>query len=556
MSFIQSIRDWWQGDKESQIAREAKGVSNEFASNMSPFPYAGAGGGQTGYNVLGSALTIDQDLMHRYADYENMDDYPELSAVLDIYADDSTIPDTFSGRTIWANAKDKVYRDIADDLIYRRLRIEDDIWSIARTLCKYGNVFAEVLMTDVGVVGLNWLPPPTMRRIEDEHGALLGFVQDPRMTFTAGMAHVEKFMNGTIDRDALTADTGMIFFAPWEVVHWRLRSKYMRSTYGYGVLDSVRWVWKRLQMLEDSALVYKLTRAPSRYAFYVDTGDLPPRQAISYVNDVRRQYKKKKLFNQDTGQLEFRYNPLSQDEDFWVPTRGGQDSTRIDVISGPDWQSMDDVEYFRSKLIAGTKVPRQYMGLGEGDSNRSSLAQEDVQFARTAMRIQRELKNGIKQVGRIHFAVLGIDPDVVRWDYEMTVPSSIFEMQQIEVLNARADLANNLQDYYPREMIMHNIFKMTEEDATMTVLAKHNEEAADVQSQARADSEARALYPDAEIASEEQTEELTANPDKRLDMLTESAKNGQQADSNMAKTLQRIEKRLTSIEKMSRLYRK
>jgi len=547
MSFISSIRDWWRGDKESQVAREAKGVSNEHAFGMSPF--SPGGGGQTGYNVLGSALTIDQDLMMRYADYENMDDYPELSAVLDIYADNSTVPDTVRGRTIWGASKDKVYRDIADDLLYRRLRIEEDIWAISRCLCKYGNCFAEVLMNETGVVGLNWLPPPTMRRIEDPKGALLGFVQDPRMSFTAGMAHVEKWLDGGITRDQVYQDTGMIFFDPWEVVHWRLRSKFLRSTYGFGVLDSARWVWKRLQMLEDSALVYKLTRSPARYAFYVDTGDLPPQQAVAHVNNVRRGYKKKKLYNQNTGQLEFRYNPLSPDEDFWVPTRGGRDSTRIEVISGPDWQSMEDIEYFRGKLVAATKVPKQYMGLGEGEANKASLAQEDVQFARTAMRIQRELKSGIKNIGRIHFAVLGIDPDVVRWDYEMTIPSSIFEMQQIEVLNARADLANNLREYYPREWLMQQVFKLTAEDATMVNIAKADEKVMDVQNTARADSEAMALYPGANIESDDKAEESVV--DKRLDILAESAKNGEQANSKVSETLRRIEKSVSEIRRSS-----
>lgn len=553
MSFLTSIRDWWKGDKENQIAREAKGVSNEYAYTMSPFPYSG--GSQTGYNVLGSALTIDQDLMQRYADYENMDDYPELSAVLDIYADNATVPDSVRNRTIWTASKDKVYRDIADDLIYRRLRLEEDIWAVTRSLCKYGNVFAEVLMNENGVVGLNYLPAPTVRRIEDEKGALLGFVQDPRMTFSAGLTHIERWINGAITREQAYQDTGLIFFAPWEVVHWRLRSKYLRSTYGYGVLDSSRWVWKRLQMLEDSALVYKLTRSPARYAFYVDTGDLPPRQAVAYVNDVRRGYKKKKLFNQNTGQLEFRYNPLAQDEDFWVPTRGGRESTRIDVISGPDWQSMEDIEYFRDKLVAATKVPKSYMGYGDGETSKAALAQEDVQFARTAMRIQREVKNGLNQVGRIHFAVLGIDPDVVRWDYEMTIPSSVFEMQQIEVLNARADLAGNLQDYYPREWLMQHIFKLTAEEATTVSIAKSNEKAADVQDMAQADSEAKILYPMADIGSKEQAAE-SARADKRLDMLTESAKNSEQTTAKIVERLVGIDKSVKEIRKMSRLNRK
>jgi len=116
-----------------------------------------------------------------------------------------------------------------------------------------------------------------------------------------------------------------------------------------------RWIWKRLVLLEDSALVYRLQRTPERFAFYVDVGDLPPQEALAYVRKVQQGFKKKKYINPTTGKLELKFNPIAPDEDFWVPTRKGQDGTRIDNLGAPQWQHMDDIEYFRDKMFSAIK---------------------------------------------------------------------------------------------------------------------------------------------------------------------------------------------------------
>ena len=176
------------------------------------------------------------------------------SAALDIYADDATIPHSVRGKTIWAESKDRVVRDVVDDLLHRRLRIEEDIWLAVRTLCKYGNCTAEIVTSDVGVVGLNFLPVPTIRRLTTPKGELVGYVQDLTGSFNIDLKDYKKIS----DLKNKFKEKGMVFFEPWEIVHWRLQSKFVRSLYGYSILDAARWIWKRLAMLEDTALVYKL----------------------------------------------------------------------------------------------------------------------------------------------------------------------------------------------------------------------------------------------------------------------------------------------------------
>lgn len=482
MGFISTtadrIRQFFRQDKEQVALRMAKGTT------ATGYPSAGYDMLQAyGYDVLSDYLRLEHDLLSRFVDYEEMDDYPEISAALDIFSDDSSQPETQINRTVWVESSDANVQRILDDLLHKTLRIDEEIWEMARTLVKYGNDCEEILVTENGVEGLNFLPPPTVRRIEGPRGELFGFIQDfkgkfgyspqefqqilaARAASRAAAVTGEKQGMGGLDRIAALED--------WEVVHFRLRGKHRRSLYGYSVLESARWIWKRLMMLEDAALIYRLQRAPERYAFYVDVGDLPPAEALAFVNRVRQGHKKTKYFNPTTGKLDLKFNPISQDEDFFIPSRKGQDGTRIEVLGAPSWQHMDDVEYFRDKLFAAMKVPKAYMGQEQGVA-RAVLSSEDVRFARTVLRVQRELRNGLAKVCRIHLAALNIDPASVDYDIRMTVPSSIFELSQLEVRNARADLAGRMGQFVSMHWIMSNVFGFSDSDIE-TILAQQSED--------------------------------------------------------------------------------
>lgn len=544
MGFIDTIKKFWAGEKESVVAEKARGTNQTNILGLTAF---GQQGDEAMMN-LSDQLSIETNLIRRYVDYENMDDYPEISSILDIYADDATIPDSVRGLTIWGKSEDKIVRDLIDDLLHRRLKIEDDVWPAVRTICKYGNNFAEIIANEIGVVGLNWMPVATVRRIVNEKGALIGFVQDESGMFNFDLREIddiEKVRNKTDYKH-------LVFFYPWEVVHWRMRSKRMRSQYGFSVLDSARWVWKRLVMMEDTALVYKLTRSPARNVFYVDTGDLPPREAAQVVQKVRRNYKKKSILDPNTGQLDFKYNPLGPMEDIWIATRGGKESTRVEVLAGPDYQNMDDIMYFQNKLFSAAKVPRQYLSL-EGTTNRNALAQEDVRFARTELRVQREFRNGMKQPVRIHMAALDIDPDMLKWDLGMSVPSSIFELQQIEVMNAQAALAQAMSMYYPEEWVLKRVFHHTDDDATWLTKAKKQEIEGAQRQQAALSSELAGMYgpPPEETGGGEEGAMESIDDDKirRLIRLTE---NNIQESRSVSERLDRISPKIDFMNRKAR----
>ena len=270
---VGNIRNFFRKDKDKGVALLAKGAT------APTFADSGYDLLQSyGYDALSDHLRLEHDLLSRYVDYEEMDDYPEVSAAVDIFADDSSQPDTQLKRTLWASSNDKTVQQVIDDLFHRQLRVDEEIWEIARSLVKYGNDYEELLVTGDGVVGLNFLPAPTVRRVEGPRGGLQGFVQDFRGRFGYSPQEFQQMLvqrtnavRGMFQpggwpagqkKDSVTA------FEDWEVVHFRLRGKTRRSVYGYSVLEPARWIWKRLTLLEDAAMIYRLERAPERFAFY------------------------------------------------------------------------------------------------------------------------------------------------------------------------------------------------------------------------------------------------------------------------------------------------
>lgn len=494
MGFIsnvgQRIKGYLSKDKDQAAGQLAKGS----VSAMAPM---GTGDMMTvfGYDAVGEYLRIEHDLLARYVDYEEMDDYPEISTAIDIFADDSTQPDTQINRTIWATSKDAKVGKILNELLKTTLRADDEAQEITRTTVKYGNNFEEMIVTRDGVRELVHLPPATMRRMEGRRGEVFGYLQDFKMKFNTSADDFQQIlatrlaggMRSDQDADQVTP------FEPWEVVHFRLRGKQRRSIYGHSVLEPARWIWKRLNILEDSAIYYRLVRSPERYIYYVNTGNLPPQEAFAYTNKFRQSIRKKKYIDPTTGKLDLKFETLAIDDDIFVPAPNGQESTRVEVLGSPTWQHMDDIEYFRDKLFAAIKIPKAYLAQDQNTA-RAVLSSEDVRFARSVLRIQREIRKGYAQVARVHLAALGIDPYETDFDINMTVPSSVFELAQLEVRNARADLGQRMRDFVSLKWMLSHIFGLDDKEIEEVIKQRGEDVKRDTMAQAEAETETQDKY--------------------------------------------------------------
>ena len=224
------IRGLLRWDKERVALSLAKGNT-------------GSGTQQTGFDIMSSYgndqlaeyLKLEQDLMSRYVDIEEMDEFSETSSALDFYADDACSVDQLNGKSVWVDSDDRTVKEIITDLFDKRLRLGEECWSQTRTTCKYGQDYEEVLVTEDGVVGLNHLPPPTMRRIEGRRGELFGFVQDYKGRFASSPDEFKQLLAQRSLSGNSSGDPGLnnvVALEDWEVVHFRLRNKKSRAIYG------------------------------------------------------------------------------------------------------------------------------------------------------------------------------------------------------------------------------------------------------------------------------------------------------------------------------------
>jgi len=419
------------------------------------------------------------------------------------FANDATQPDMDSGKTIWVSSKHEAIKQMGDTLIQKRLRLEDDIWSMTYNLVKMGNEMNEMLVTENGVVGLNYLPCPTVRRIEKSDGSLIGFVQDITGRFNEDSKALRNYLGnqGNIPEHVAV-------FPEWQVCHMRLNHTKRKSPYGFSLADSSRAIWKRIILLEDSMMLYRLQRSPARYAYYVDVGDHPPDKVEGILRRAKQELKKKSVVNPRTQRMDMRFNPVSSDEDIILGMRDGKPLGRVELLAGPVWPALDDIEYFKRMLHGNLNVPRSYLGQDGPVQSRSILSNEDSRAARVTLGIQRELRNGIKRIMEVDLAARGINPFKYDFDIKMTLPSGIFELAQMELKSARADYAAKILPFtsmnYIRSVVLHmsddviaQIEKQSQKDKEQSLADMTSQQKAMMQLQLQASQQQQLANPEA-----------------------------------------------------------
>ena len=185
-------------------------------------------------------------------------------------------------------------------------------------------------------------------------------------------------------------------------------------------------------------LVYRVIRSPERRVFYIDVGNIPPENVADYLEQAQTSLKRNAVVDKSTGQVDLRYNPLSVDEDYFLPVRGGESGTRIDTLAGgSNTTAIEDVEYIQKKLFAALKIPKAYLGYDEDIGAKATLAQEDIRFSRTINRIQKTIVSELNKIAMIHLYTHGYtEEDLLNFELKLSNPSSIAQQQKLELIQS------------------------------------------------------------------------------------------------------------------------
>ena len=248
------------------------------------------------------------DRMARYSDFSEMEYTPEISSALDIYAEETVASDEH-GQILHVYSENTTIQKLLEELFYDTLNVEFNLTGWVRNLCKYGDFF---LFNDVnpqhGVI--NAFPMP-VNEVEREEGF------DPNDPMAVRFRWVTQ---------------GNQVLENWQVSHFRILGNDAFLPYGSSVLEAARRIWRQLILIEDAMLVYRVVRSPERRVFYIDVGNVPPEEIPTYMEQVQSTLKKAQVVDKNTGRVDLRYNPLSVDEDYYLPVRGAETGTKIDTL--------------------------------------------------------------------------------------------------------------------------------------------------------------------------------------------------------------------------------
>ena len=360
-----------------------------------------------------------------YADFEGMEFFPEIAAALDIMMEESTTLNP-NNKVINIFSESKRVRRILEDLFFNRLDIHTTLPMWTRNTCKYGDNFVFLnIDSSEGVMGAKQLPNIEISRKENE-----GFGENSSNAETDKYNPV-KFVWGQRD----------IEFNAWQVAHFRLLGDDRRLPYGTSMLEKARRIWKQLLLSEDAMLIYRVTRAPERRIFKIYVGNIDEQDVPSYVQKIANNFKKTPVIDQNTGQIDTRYNQMAQDQDYFIPVRDPNAPSPIDTLAGAtNLSEIADIQYLQKKLFTALRVPKPFLGFEEANGEGKNLALQDIRFSRTINRIQQTMLQELNKIAIIHLYILGLEDDLENFSLTLNNPSTQSEMLQIEQTQQKVTL--------------------------------------------------------------------------------------------------------------------
>jgi intein/homing endonuclease len=207
------------------------------------------------------------------------------------------------------------------------------------------------------------------------------------------------------------------------------------------ILEKSRRIWKQLILAEDSMLVYRVTRAPERRVYKIYVGNIDDADVPAYVNEIADRFKRTPIVDSQTGQMDLRFNQLSNDQDFFIPVRSEDSPNPIETLPGAsNLDQIADIEYLRNNLFTALRIPKPFLGFDEASGEGKNLALQDIRFSRTVNRVQQSMLQELNKIAIIHLYLLGFEDDLDNFSLTLNNPSTQAEMLKVEHLQQKITL--------------------------------------------------------------------------------------------------------------------
>jgi len=396
-----------------------------------------------------------------YSDYDSMDTDAIIASALDIISDECTLKNDM-GEVLQIKSSDEDIQKILYNLFYDVLNIEFNLWSWVRQMCKYGDFFLKLEIAEK--FGVYNVIPYTAYHIQRRENF------DPKNPTKVEFVYSQDgFYSGNSSGYYSTPNTkpdaNQVVFDNYEMAHFRLLSDNNYLPYGRSYLEPARRLYKQYVLMEDAMLIHRIARSPERRTFYINVGNIPPNEVEQFMQKTINTMKKTPFMDEQTGEYNLKYNMQNLLEDFYIPVRGNDQTTKIDTSKGLEYDGIADVEYLREKLFAALKVPKAFMGYEKDLTGKATLAAEDIRFARTIDRIQRILLSELYKIALVHLYTQGYDGEQLNnFEINLTTPSIIYDQERIALMKEKVDLAAQIMEnkLLPTDWIYEHVFHFSE----------------------------------------------------------------------------------------------
>ena len=233
----------------------------------------------------------------------------------------------------------------------------------------------------------------------------------------------------------------------------------------------------QLRMMEDSLVIYRISRAPERRIFYIDVGNLPKGKAEEYLRGIMNQYRNKLVYDANTGNIKDDKKHMSMLEDFFLPRREGGKGTEITTLpGGENLGQIDDILYFQKKLFKSLNVPLGRLETESGFSlgRASEISREEVKFKKFVDKLRMRFSDIFMQLLKTQLILKGIitSQDWEEWkediNFDFIEDNYFSELKESEMIRERFEMLASLDEYVGKyvsnEWVRKNILKFSDED--------------------------------------------------------------------------------------------
>ena len=518
-------------------------------------PAAGADGAtvvNTGVNAggyYGMVMDLDgiikneNDLIRRYrevAQYSDCDAAIEdiINEAIVADEDKSSVEIILDDLKVSEGIKNKIRDEFST--VLKLLKFDERAHEIFRSWYIDGRLYYQILIDEnnikQGIVELRYIDPRKIRRIKN-------IKKEKNPQGVEVVKNIEEYYlyndKGITEQTTQGVKLGLdsVVYAPSGYVD---PNSGMAMSYLHKAIKPVN----QLKMIEDSLVIYRISRAPERRIFYIDVGNLPKLKAEQYVSDIMNKFRNKIVYDATTGETRDDRRHLSMMEDFWMPRREGGKGTEITTLpGGQNLGEIQDIEYFQNKLYHALNVPisrlQQQQGFSIGRSQ--EINRDEIKFNKFIVRLRKKFAVLFSNALRVQLIAKNIiRPD--DWDdirssikYDFIEDNHYSELRDNEILQSRIGLLQLLDPYvgkyYSMEWAKRNVLQMDEKEIKDIAKQIEKEQELAVQLATQQGEVQQAMQqPAMDAQSQQQQAQMQQQPDQQTDSQDNQQDDQQQDD--------------------------